>query len=203
MESKNLFFECFVVFCVQKERKLLQVKRLDLDAAKTRLKKARMADARAAVSTETQNTSTRSSMQHRQFFSSGCFFVTLINEQCEWILLSVKSLSSLLFREGKAVRALPSLHLKSHKSWLTHRITQHEVDHFISCDLQTVTWAALGNLDFPFLDFLALTSSFFWHLDCFSLKIHHTKTPHLVIYGVIVSLNGNKFRGAQENKREN
>lgn len=149
------------------------------------------------------HTSTRSSMQHRQFFSSGCFFVTLISEQCEWILLSAKSLSSLLFREGKAVRALPSLHLKSHKSWLTHRITQHEVDHFISCDLQTVTWAALGNLDFPFLDFLALTSSFFWHLDCFSLKIHHTKTPHLVIYGVIVSLNGNKFRGAQENKREN
>lgn len=38
------------VICVQKERKLLQVKRLDLDAAKTRLKKARMADARAAVS---------------------------------------------------------------------------------------------------------------------------------------------------------
>lgn len=38
------------MFCVQKERKLLQVKRLDLDAAKTRLKKARMADARAAVS---------------------------------------------------------------------------------------------------------------------------------------------------------
>lgn len=36
--------------CEQKERKLLQVKRLDLDAAKTRLKKARMADARAAVS---------------------------------------------------------------------------------------------------------------------------------------------------------
>lgn len=35
---------------LQKERKLLQVKRLDLDAAKTRLKKARMADARAAVS---------------------------------------------------------------------------------------------------------------------------------------------------------
>uniref|UniRef100_A0A3Q1JII5 Endophilin-B1 n=1 Tax=Anabas testudineus TaxID=64144 RepID=A0A3Q1JII5_ANATE len=32
---------------ILKERKLLQVKRLDLDAAKTRLKKARMADARA------------------------------------------------------------------------------------------------------------------------------------------------------------
>uniref|UniRef100_A0A671UJG0 Endophilin-B1 n=1 Tax=Sparus aurata TaxID=8175 RepID=A0A671UJG0_SPAAU len=66
---------------ILKERKLLQVKRLDLDAAKTRLKKARMADARAAVSTETQNTSTRSSMQHRQFFSSGCFFVTLIKQE--------------------------------------------------------------------------------------------------------------------------
>uniref|UniRef100_A0A3P9P181 Endophilin-B1 n=1 Tax=Poecilia reticulata TaxID=8081 RepID=A0A3P9P181_POERE len=36
---------------ILKERKLLQVKRLDLDAAKTRLKKARMPDARAAVST--------------------------------------------------------------------------------------------------------------------------------------------------------
>uniref|UniRef100_A0AAX7SJS1 Endophilin-B1 n=1 Tax=Astatotilapia calliptera TaxID=8154 RepID=A0AAX7SJS1_ASTCA len=38
---------------ILKERKLLQVKRLDLDAAKTRLKKARMADARAAVRTHT------------------------------------------------------------------------------------------------------------------------------------------------------
>ena len=35
---------------VQKERKLLANKRLDLDAAKTKLKKARMADARAVVS---------------------------------------------------------------------------------------------------------------------------------------------------------
>lgn len=34
----------------QKERKLLQNKRLDLDAAKTRLKKAKVAEARAAVS---------------------------------------------------------------------------------------------------------------------------------------------------------
>lgn len=42
-----------IMSCVQKERKLLQVKRLDLDAAKTRLKKARMADARAAVSIHT------------------------------------------------------------------------------------------------------------------------------------------------------
>uniref|UniRef100_A0A8B9JU74 Endophilin-B1 n=1 Tax=Astyanax mexicanus TaxID=7994 RepID=A0A8B9JU74_ASTMX len=33
-----------------KERKLLQIKRLDLDAAKTRVKKARAADARSAVS---------------------------------------------------------------------------------------------------------------------------------------------------------
>lgn len=35
---------------LQKERKLLQTKRLDLDAAKTKLKKAKMADARALVS---------------------------------------------------------------------------------------------------------------------------------------------------------
>uniref|UniRef100_A0A8C8GJF6 Endophilin-B1 n=1 Tax=Oncorhynchus tshawytscha TaxID=74940 RepID=A0A8C8GJF6_ONCTS len=35
---------------ILKERKLLQVKRLDLDAAKTRLKKARVPDARAVVS---------------------------------------------------------------------------------------------------------------------------------------------------------
>lgn len=34
----------------QKERKLLQIKRLDLDAAKTKLKKAKMAEARASVS---------------------------------------------------------------------------------------------------------------------------------------------------------
>ncbi|KAK1885209.1 Endophilin-B1 [Dissostichus eleginoides] len=37
---------------ILKERKLLQVKRLDLDAAKTRLKKARMTDARAAAEQE-------------------------------------------------------------------------------------------------------------------------------------------------------
>ncbi|NXP67320.1 SHLB1 protein, partial [Chloropsis cyanopogon] len=35
---------------ITKERKLLQNKRLDLDAAKTRLKKAKVAEARAAVS---------------------------------------------------------------------------------------------------------------------------------------------------------
>uniref|UniRef100_A0A672FPI1 Endophilin-B1 n=1 Tax=Salarias fasciatus TaxID=181472 RepID=A0A672FPI1_SALFA len=41
---------------ILKERKLLQVKRLDLDAAKTRLKKARMADARAAAEQELRMT---------------------------------------------------------------------------------------------------------------------------------------------------
>lgn len=49
-------FECVYLFSqtnlpqFQKERKLLQNKRLDLDAAKTRLKKAKVAEARAAVS---------------------------------------------------------------------------------------------------------------------------------------------------------
>ncbi|XP_017543247.1 endophilin-B1b isoform X2 [Pygocentrus nattereri] len=37
---------------ISKERKLLQNKRLDLDAAKTRVKKARVADARSAAETE-------------------------------------------------------------------------------------------------------------------------------------------------------
>uniref|UniRef100_W5KC12 Endophilin-B1 n=1 Tax=Astyanax mexicanus TaxID=7994 RepID=W5KC12_ASTMX len=37
---------------ISKERKLLQIKRLDLDAAKTRVKKARAADARSAAETE-------------------------------------------------------------------------------------------------------------------------------------------------------
>uniref|UniRef100_A0A8C7ZT52 SH3-domain GRB2-like endophilin B1a n=1 Tax=Oryzias sinensis TaxID=183150 RepID=A0A8C7ZT52_9TELE len=41
---------------ILKERKLLQVKRLDLDAAKTRLKKARMSDARAAAEQELRMT---------------------------------------------------------------------------------------------------------------------------------------------------
>lgn len=41
---------------ILKERKLLQVKRLDLDAAKTRLKKARMADGRAAAEQELRMT---------------------------------------------------------------------------------------------------------------------------------------------------
>lgn len=44
------FFSPFNLAYLQKERKLLANKRLDLDAAKTRLKKARMADARALVS---------------------------------------------------------------------------------------------------------------------------------------------------------
>nr|QEG99543.1 endophilin B1 [Clarias batrachus] len=37
---------------IMKERKLLQIKRLDLDAAKTKLKKAKMAEARAAAEQE-------------------------------------------------------------------------------------------------------------------------------------------------------
>ncbi|TNN72242.1 Endophilin-B1 [Liparis tanakae] len=41
---------------ILKERKLLQVKRLDLDAAKTKLKKARMADGRAAAEQELRMT---------------------------------------------------------------------------------------------------------------------------------------------------
>ncbi|NWT47118.1 SHLB1 protein, partial [Chroicocephalus maculipennis] len=42
--------------CFQKERKLLQNKRLDLDAAKTRLKKAKVAEARAASEQEVRIT---------------------------------------------------------------------------------------------------------------------------------------------------
>ncbi|XP_056290194.1 endophilin-B1a [Pseudoliparis swirei] len=41
---------------ILKEKKLLQVKRLDLDAAKTKLKKARMADGRAAAEQELRMT---------------------------------------------------------------------------------------------------------------------------------------------------
>ncbi|XP_062235565.1 endophilin-B1a [Platichthys flesus] len=41
---------------ILKERKLLQVKRLDLDAAKTRVKKARMSDARAVAEQELRMT---------------------------------------------------------------------------------------------------------------------------------------------------
>ncbi|TNM96361.1 hypothetical protein fugu_016022 [Takifugu bimaculatus] len=57
---------------ILKERKLLQVKRLDLDAAKTRLKKARMADARAAVSVPlAPRPSARGASLHQGF--GGCF----------------------------------------------------------------------------------------------------------------------------------
>lgn len=50
-DAADLIVICHCLLCcVQKERKLLQVKRLDLDAAKTRLKKARVPDARAVVS---------------------------------------------------------------------------------------------------------------------------------------------------------
>lgn len=48
--SSNLLHFCCCVLFSQKERKLLQNKRLDLDAAKNRVKKARVADARSAVS---------------------------------------------------------------------------------------------------------------------------------------------------------
>ncbi len=48
--SSNLLNFCCCVLFSQKERKLLQNKRLDLDAAKNRVKKARVADARSAVS---------------------------------------------------------------------------------------------------------------------------------------------------------
>ena len=70
---------CAVIY-VQKERKLLQVKRLDLDAAKTRLKKARMADARAAVSIHA-HTHRSSSVQHCHCSGMFMVFLMLINEQ--------------------------------------------------------------------------------------------------------------------------
>uniref|UniRef100_A0A9J8DH95 SH3-domain GRB2-like endophilin B1b n=1 Tax=Cyprinus carpio carpio TaxID=630221 RepID=A0A9J8DH95_CYPCA len=50
--SSNLLDLRCCGFFSQKERKLLQNKRLDLDAAKNRLKKARVADARSAAETE-------------------------------------------------------------------------------------------------------------------------------------------------------
>ncbi|KAI5086154.1 SH3-domain GRB2-like endophilin B1 isoform X2, partial [Silurus meridionalis] len=58
---------------ILKERKLLQVKRLDLDAAKTRLKKARVADARSVVSNTTishTHTHTHTHTHLSQGFSS-------------------------------------------------------------------------------------------------------------------------------------
>ncbi|XP_070784009.1 endophilin-B1a isoform X1 [Enoplosus armatus] len=76
---------------ILKERKLLQVKRLDLDAAKTRLKKARMADARAAVSIHTHTHT-----HHRQcntviFFCSWMSFVLFLYSQAEQELRMTQS----------------------------------------------------------------------------------------------------------------
>lgn len=77
------------VICVQKERKLLQVKRLDLDAAKTRLKKARMADARAAVSsfkkTHTHSPSPRPTLLLCVLYPNVLWWV--VSEPCCWIVL--------------------------------------------------------------------------------------------------------------------
>lgn len=44
------FFLKVCMFCFQKERKLLENRRLDLDVCKARLKKAKLAEAKAAVS---------------------------------------------------------------------------------------------------------------------------------------------------------
>lgn len=136
--------------CVQKERKLLQVKRLDLDAAKTRLKKARMTDARAAVSTHTLS----AILLIPGWF---VFLLKLINDRCWWTAFSK------IITGNKAAWACS---LSSHKSWLTQKVTQHETDYFISCDLNTVTWTTMGSLDFPY--FLSSCSKspflacFFW-----------------------------------------
>uniref|UniRef100_A0A674MXI2 SH3-domain GRB2-like endophilin B1a n=1 Tax=Takifugu rubripes TaxID=31033 RepID=A0A674MXI2_TAKRU len=65
---------------ILKERKLLQVKRLDLDAAKTRLKKARMADARAAVSVPlAPRPSARGASLNQGF--GGCFSRAFLQQQ--------------------------------------------------------------------------------------------------------------------------
>ncbi len=44
------FFPKVFMFCFQKERRLLENQRLDLDVCKARLKKAKLAEAKAAVS---------------------------------------------------------------------------------------------------------------------------------------------------------
>uniref|UniRef100_A0A672KLC1 Endophilin-B1 n=1 Tax=Sinocyclocheilus grahami TaxID=75366 RepID=A0A672KLC1_SINGR len=56
---------------ISKERKLLQNKRLDLDAAKNRLKKARVADARSAVSITHTHTHTECNNHLSLFLNAG------------------------------------------------------------------------------------------------------------------------------------
>jgi len=45
----TFFFSKICMFCFQKERRLLENRRLDLDVCKARLKKAKSAEAKAAV----------------------------------------------------------------------------------------------------------------------------------------------------------
>lgn len=125
-----------VVICVQKERKLLQVKRLDLDAAKTRLKKARMADARAAVRTHTRT--------H-----------TLI-EQFKWILLLVHSLANVFAGEENLSDVSHCHSVWSHTSTAWHTMlhnTRLTILFLVTCkESHEPPWEVL---EFPFLNLIS------------------------------------------------
>lgn len=92
--SSNLLDLRCCGFFSQKERKLLQNKRLDLDAAKNRLKKARVADARSAVSITHAHTHRECNNQH--FFStSGIFSLTIHSQLLQLVKMRY------VFREEK------------------------------------------------------------------------------------------------------
>lgn len=58
--TAQVLIHCCCVYVLQKERRLLENLRLDLDACKTRLKKAKVAEAKAAVSRSLPHTHTHS-----------------------------------------------------------------------------------------------------------------------------------------------
>lgn len=130
----TLTFFFLNLLCFQKERKLLQVKRLDLDAAKTRLKKARMADARAAVSTHTlTHTHTLTCIVgYNVSFLFSCYFTTTHELRC-W----AQRTSS-----GVRVSTCPLL-------W-RHSSSQPSVTLILMT--WPVTWGAAGSFSFPILE---------------------------------------------------
>lgn len=158
-KTKDSIFDSLVVICVQKERKLLQVKRLDLDAAKTRLKKARMADARAAVSKRTSPSmhALVCCILHLSVFLVN---LMLMNKHCSAFL---KIMSQLPLKGRNSV--CPSG--VAHKSWLMHRVAQHETDHFISCGSHS-HMSSYGKFRLPFfliVVFLCSDIPFFLSFD--------------------------------------
>uniref|UniRef100_A0A672KM41 Endophilin-B1 n=1 Tax=Sinocyclocheilus grahami TaxID=75366 RepID=A0A672KM41_SINGR len=89
---------------ISKERKLLQNKRLDLDAAKNRLKKARVADARSAVSIT--HTHTHTECNNQLFYSSSGIFSLTIHSDLQLAETELRIAQSEFDRQAEITKLL-------------------------------------------------------------------------------------------------